>query len=203
MVIKKSIYSTHPSIAHWHAMLQSLPDRTGKTMEEWLALLHKSGLESVSERRKWLKEEHGLGLSTIGLILDEDEHKSPLPYLKPETLVDQIFSGAKAKLRPLYEEILLCGLGLGADVRVCPCATIVPFYREHVFAQVKAPNRAAIHLGLALGDLAAEGILVSTGGYAKKDRITHRLEIALGSSLTKDQKHWFRRAYERAKPAKG
>jgi hypothetical protein len=94
MVIKKSIYSTHPSIAHWHAMLQSLPDRTGKTMEEWLALLHKSGLESVSERRKWLKEKHGLGLSTIGLILDEDEHKSPLPYLKPETLVDQIFSGA-------------------------------------------------------------------------------------------------------------
>ena len=172
-------------------------------MEEWQALLRQSGMETLAERRKWLKEKHGLGLSTIGLLVDEAANKSPAPYLKPEDLVDQIFSGAKANLRPVYEEILHYGLGLGADVRVCPCATIVPFYREHVFAQVKAPNRAAIHLGLALGDLAAEGILISTGGYEKKDRITHRIDIPLGSALTKEQQRWFRRAYERAKPAKG
>jgi hypothetical protein len=195
---KKSLYSPHPSLAHWRAMVESLPERTGKTVEEWRALLRKSGLESAAEQRKWLKEKHGLGLSTIGLILDEAEHK-----MNPEDLVEQIFSGAKANLRPQYEEILQYGLSLGADVRVCPCATIVPFYREHVFAQLKAPNRSAIHLGLALGDLAAEGILISTGGYEKKDRITHRIDIPLGSSLTKEQQRWFRRAYERAKPAKG
>jgi hypothetical protein len=200
---KKSPYSPHPSIAHWQAMLESLPERTGKTMDEWQALLRKSGVESVAERRKWLQEKHGLGLSTIGLILDEADNKSPAPYLKPEDLVDQIFSGAKANLRQLYEEILHFGLGLGVDVRACPCATMVPFYRQHVFAQVKAPNRSAIHLGLALGDLAAEGILISTGGYEKKDRITHRIDVPLGSSLTKEQKQWFRRAYERATPAKG
>ncbi len=179
-------------------MVESLYERTGKKVEEWRALLRESGLESAAERRKWLKEKHGLGLSTIGLILDEADNK-----MKPEDLVDQIFSGAKANLGPQYEEILQCGLGLGADVRVCPCATMVPFYREHVFAQVKAPNRTAIYLGLALGDLAAEGILISTGGYEKKDRITHRIDIPLGSTLTKEQKQWFRRAYERAKPAKG
>jgi hypothetical protein len=65
-------------------------------------------------------------------------------------------------------------------VKVCPCGTIVPCYRHHVFAGVK-PFASRLDLGLALGDPAVvqdpTGSLKDTGGFKKKDRITHKLEI--------------------------
>jgi hypothetical protein len=128
--------------------------------------------------------------------LREKTGRTPEKY-NPEQLVNGIFSGVKAGLRPLYEEILEFAVALGRDVRVCPCATIIPFYRKHVFAQAKAPNRSRIDLGFAFGDMAATGALIDTGGFAKRDRITHRIEIASQQDFNQEAKSWFRRAYER------
>jgi len=113
----------------------------------------------------------------------------------PVALVNGIFSGAKEWLRPIYEDILGFSFSLGSDVRVCPCRTIIPFYRRHVFAQVKAPNRFRIDLGFALKDKRACGRLIDTGGLAKKDRITHRIEIASHSDFDEEAKRWLREAY--------
>ncbi|MBK6425355.1 MAG: hypothetical protein IPF82_03880 [Blastocatellia bacterium] len=51
---------------------------------------------------------------------------------------------------PLYEELLALGLSMGDDVKACPCKTIVPFYRKHVFAQIKPTTITRIDFGLAL-----------------------------------------------------
>jgi hypothetical protein len=110
--------------------------------------------------------------------------------------VDAIFSGPKAALRPMYEELLKLGLALGDDVKVCPCKTIVPFYRKHVFAQVKAPSRSRLDLGFALQDWQPEGRLIDTGGFAKKDRITHGIEIAKPAGIDAEIKKWLKAAYE-------
>ncbi|MBY0431377.1 MAG: uroporphyrinogen-III C-methyltransferase, partial [Rhodospirillales bacterium] len=69
---------------------------------------------------------------------------------------------------------------LGKDVKVCPAKTIIPFYRTHVFAQVKPTTKTRIDLSFALRPLIEDGTklpkrLIDTGGYAKKDRLTHRL----------------------------
>lgn len=115
----------------------------------------------------------------------------------PDALVDAIFSGGhKAWLRPIYDQMLAFGLALGNDVKVCPCKTIVPFYRKHVFAQIKAPNRSRLDLGLALRDLKPTGPLIDTGGFQKKDRITHRIEIHSLGDFNAEAKRWWRRAYE-------
>lgn len=117
-------------------------------------------------------------------------------HYDPEALVDGIFSGQKSSLRPIYEEILQFALELAPDIKVCPCATIIPFYRKHVIAQVKAPNRSRIDLAFALGDMKASGALIDTGGFAKKDRITHRIEIASPEEFNEEAKKWLRRAYD-------
>lgn len=50
-------------------------------------------------------------------------------------------------------------------------------YRRRVFAQIRASTRSRVDLGLALGDLPAGGRLLSTGGFEKGDRITHRVAV--------------------------
>ena len=69
------------------------------------------------------------------------------------------------------------GRSMGKDVKVCPCQTIVPLYRNHVFAEIKPSTRTRIDFGFALGDTKATGRLVDTGGFQKKNRITHRIPI--------------------------
>ena len=69
------------------------------------------------------------------------------------------------------------GFALGKDVKACPCKTMVPFYRTHVFAQIKPSTNSRIDLGFALGNMKTPKRLIDTGGYEKKDRITRRIEI--------------------------
>ena len=120
-------------------------------------------------------------------------------YLKAaENYVDEMFAGKKEHLRPIYDALLKLGLSMGKDVKACPCQTIVPIYRNHVFAQIKPTTQTRIDFGLALGDTKkTPKRLIDTGGFAKKDRITHRFEITSLKDIDDEVKHWLRIAYDR------
>lgn len=108
------------------------------------------------------------------------------------------YAGPKAALRPIYDALVERGLALGDDVKVCPCKTIVPLYREHVIAQIKPATRTRVDFGLALKG--AEGKLpkrlIDTGGLAKNDRITHRFAISSVGEIDAEVERWLRTAYE-------
>jgi Domain of unknown function (DUF5655)/Domain of unknown function (DUF4287) len=180
----------------------SLKEKTGRSLDQWIALMKKSGPMTENERRAWLKSVHGLGMNTAWGIAGfgepgGSEFANPEAYLAAaEKYVERMFSGAKAALYPLYEELLRLGLGIGKDVKACPCRTMVPLYRQHVFAQIKAATQTRIDLGFALGARKAEGRLIDTGGYAKKDRITHRIPISSPEDIDAEVKEWLRTAYE-------
>ena len=110
--------------------------------------------------------------------------------------VEAQYAGPRAALRPLYEHLLKLGLSLGKDVKACPCKTMVPLYRNHVFAQIKPSTNTRIDLGFALGNLKTPTRLIDTGGYEKKDRITRRIEIKSKADIDDEVTRWFRKAYE-------
>jgi hypothetical protein len=182
--------------------LADLKGKTGRSIEEWTALVGKSAPKDAAARREWLKEKHGLGTNHARFIVERTEGKgaeldSPEAYLSAAArFVDEMFAGGKTGLRPLYDELLRLGLGLGADVKACPCQTIVPLYRNHVFAQIKPATRTRIDLGFALGARKAEGRLIDTGGYAKKDRITHRISIESAADIDDEVRRWLEIAYK-------
>jgi len=180
----------------------TLKEKTGRSLDEWLKLVKKSGPPTKEERRDWLKSEHGLGTNSAAWISGLADGKSdylsgPDEYLRSAAqYVDAMFSGGKAALRPIYDALLKLELGLGKDAKACPCQTMVPLYRKHVFAQIKPPTRTRIDLGFALGARPAEGRLIDTGGFAKKDRITHRMAISSLAEIDDEMKQWLRMAFE-------
>ena len=197
----RSLYSVHPSVAMNQKWIATLKDKTGRSLEEWLKLVKKSGPPAENERRAWLKSEHGLATMSAWWIAEHaggkgEEMGSPEAYLRAaEKYVADMFSG-KAALRPIYDALLKLGLGLDKEVKACPCQTMVPLYRKHVFAQIKPTTRTCIDLGFALGARPAEGRLMDTGGYAKKDRITHRIPISSLAEIDDEVKQWLRIAFE-------
>jgi hypothetical protein len=201
-----SPYSVHPGVAMVQRWVETLKDKSGRSLEEWLALVKTEGPAGEKERREWLKKQFGLGTNSAWWIAERAEGKASLDsdpdvYLQAAPQwVDAMFSGGKAGLRPIYEELLKLGKSLGPDVRVCPCETIVPFYREHVFAQVKPSTRTRIDLGFALKDMPCSGRLIDTGGRAKGDRLTHRIPITSLAEIDDEVKRWLKTAYDLAAP---
>ena len=176
--------------------LAKLQERTGKTLEEWIKLVKKSGPPTEKERRVWLKQEQGLLTTYAWWIAERAEGKGAAADYDPEALVEEMFAGSKAGLRPIYDRLLQLGLKVGRDVKACPCQTIVPLYRKHVFAQIKPTTRTRIDFGFALKDMPASGRLIDTGGFAKKDRITHRIPITSLAEIDDQVKYWLKVAYD-------
>jgi hypothetical protein len=190
-----SVYSLHPGFRMEAAYAENLLTRTGKTLDQWVAFAKRSGPGTAKERRDWLKQQ-GLTTNYASWIADVADGKNRgADDYDPEALVEAMFSGKKAALRPIYDKLLKLGLSLGRDVTVSPGKTIVPLYRQHVFAQIKPTTITRIDLGLALGALKATGRLVSTGGFEKKDRITHRIPISSENEIDADVKAWLKKAY--------
>jgi hypothetical protein len=198
----KSIYSVHPGVAMVQKAIQDLPAKTGRSLEDWLKLIKKSGPRTEKDRREWLKAEHGLGTNYAWWLAERAEGKGgedgdPQAYLKAaEQYVEKMFAGPKASLRPIYDALLKVGLGIGKAAKACPCQTIVPLYRNHVFAQIKPTTQTRIDIGFALKDMKATGRLIDTGGFAKKDRITHRIPISSVKDIDDEVKHWLKVAYD-------
>lgn len=197
-----SIYGVHPAIKMIQSWTKNLPIKTGKTLEEWIEYVKESGPASEQERREWLKKEHGFGTNGAIWLAERADGKGmedgdPDAYLQAaEGYVENLFSGSKASLRPIYDELLRVCLELGPDVRICPCKTIIPFYRNHVFAEIKPTTRTRIDLGLALKEAKPIGLLIDTGGFAKKHRITYRIPLSSVSEINDEVLHWLKIAYD-------
>jgi len=197
------LYGVHPSVAMVQKWLAELKEKTGRSMEEWLALVKKEGPKDEKSRREWLKTKHKLGTNSAWWIAERAEGKgwedTPEAYLKAAAqYVEEQYAGPKEKLRPIFGELLTLGKSLGDDVKACPCKTIVPLYRKHVFAQIKPTTNTRIDLGFSLthykGKLPKR--LIDTGGLAKKDRITHRIPLTSVKEIDGDVKKWLMTAYE-------
>ncbi len=143
MAKSKTMYDVHPGVAMMEKWVAELKSKTGRSVEEWVALVKKEGPKEEKARREWLKNKHKLGMNSAWWIAERaggksGEEDTPEGYLAAAVrYVEEQYAGRREKLRPIYDELLKLGKSLGDDVKACPCKTIVPLYREHVFAQIK------------------------------------------------------------------
>ncbi len=203
-VKSRAIYDVHPGVAMVQKWIGKLKEKTGHSLEEWMALIQKDGPADERGRRAWLKTKHKLGTNGAWWLTERaggkgGEDDDPESYLRSAVRnVEEQYSGAKENLRPIYDELLRLGKSMGADVKACPCKTIVPLYRRHVFAQIKPTTNTRVDLGLALAQYQGKlpKRLIDTGGLAKKDRITHRMELKASENIDGEVKRWLKIAYD-------
>lgn len=193
---KNSVYTLHPGFAMEESSMANLKERTGRTIEEWVRIVKKSGPATERERIAWLKEAHGITTNYALWIAKRVDGSGGAANYDPDAMVEAMFAGKKAGLRPIYDEMLRLAFRLGKDVRVSPCKTIVPFYRTHVFAQVKPTTATRIDIGFAFKDMKPSGKLISTVGFVKGDRITHRIPVESIHEIDAGVEKWLKHAYE-------
>jgi hypothetical protein len=195
-------FDVHPSVSMIQKWVAELPQKSGRSLDEWADLVRKSKLATAKEKREWLKAEYGHGTNTAWWIVEYSEDSAtwdadPRTYLKAAVgYFDEMFLKGKEWQRPIAETVIAFVRTLGADVKVCPCKTIVPFYRNHVFAELKPATKTRLELSFALGDLAEEPPLKRNPRANDKDRLRHTIDIAGPKDFGAAAKKYLKLAYK-------
>ncbi|HLK54157.1 MAG TPA: DUF4287 domain-containing protein, partial [Candidatus Angelobacter sp.] len=71
----KSSFDVHPSLAMYQTTVAGMKQKTGKSLEEWIALVDKSGPATEKERREWLQTKHALGRNYASFIAEQSVGK--------------------------------------------------------------------------------------------------------------------------------
>ena len=84
---KKSLYSVHPATAMVQSAIARLKEKTGRTLDEWIKLVNRSGPADEKDRREWLKRQYNLGTNYSWWIAERScgkrsEETDPGEYLK-------------------------------------------------------------------------------------------------------------------------
>lgn len=175
------------------AVTRNMKKNTGKTAEEWTALLKKSGPKNADEKTRytWFR---AAGVPHVAArVLSGALEK----YDDPDKLVAAQYSGAKKSLRPVYEAVLKTAKKLGKDVVERPCKTYVPLHRSKTFAVIK-PERSHVAVGFCLGKSAKPSGRLTVAKNLGSDRVTHKLELTSPTDVNAELTRWLRAAYDLA-----
>lgn len=177
------------------AVAASMKERTGRTLEEWVALVQASGIDPLDQNavRRWLKTEHGVPQNSQRAIADAAARAAGWVPPTLEQYIDEQYAGAKAGLRPIFERLRQIIEGFGDDVKVEGRATYTPFIRRRQFAAVAAATRTRIDVGLRYTDAPASGLLTPANAPGQA---THKLSITSESEIDDEVLRLLRAAYE-------
>jgi len=173
-------------------MLANVPEKTGKPMGEWLALIAASGLDKHGKILAMLKGDHAVSHGFANLIASE-ALKAQTQSDAPADPVEDQYSGAKAGLRPIYDAVLAFAQTLGADVEVSPKKASVSLRRAKQFALITPATKTRIDLGLALKGDEAAGRLETYNAMC-----SHRVRLESSADFDDEVKAWVAEAYARS-----
>ena len=170
------------------SMIGNMPEKTGKPLEDWLAVVKESGLEKHGEIMKLLKGEHGMTHGYANLVSTKARDTG-----EDIDLTAAQYSGPKAGLKPIHDALVSHVKAFGSDVEIAPKKTSVSLRRKKQFALISPATKTRIDLGLALKGEDATGRLETYNAMC-----SHRIRIETLDDFDDDVKQWLKTAYDRA-----
>lgn len=172
-------------------MINNLPEKTGKQLDDWIQILDKANIEKHSMAVKFLKTEHGLTHGYANTIVALSKKKNE----PSEDLVSNQYNG-KESLKPIYELLIATVEKFGSDVVITPKKGSVSLIRKRQFALIKPATKTRIDLGLKLKDVEVQGRLESSGPFGTM--CTHRIQLQNVSDIDNEVIKWLSIAYDKS-----
>jgi hypothetical protein len=176
------------------AMIAGMAEKTGKSLEEWLTIVRASKLSKHKEFMKLLKEEHGLTHGFANMVALQALQSDSQTTSDTGALVDAQYAGAKAELRPLYDQMLAAIQGFGNDIEVSPKKAYVSLRRNKQFAILQPSTATRLDVGINLKGTKPTGRLEASGSF--NAMVSHRVRLSKPSEINKELLGWLKKAYE-------
>jgi hypothetical protein len=191
------------------AQVRNIEARYGRPLPEWFGIIAASGLTKHTEVVAMLKADYGMAhgaahrvslLSRQAAVPDAaagPATASGRATASPGEVADALYTGNKAALRPLHDELMAEILGLGPDVSLAPKKGYVSLRRPRKqFAMIQPSGAGRIDLGLILPGVPAAGRLEAAGSF--NALFTHRVRVTSAGDLDDAVAGWLAAAYTAA-----
>ena len=172
-------------------MISNMPEKTGKSLEEWKVILKGKSFEKHGEAVKYLKSEyqltHGFANTIVSLSKNEGNE------------ADDLFSDqykGKESLLPIYEALISFINTLGSDVKIAPKKSSVSIIRKRQFVLIKPATKSRIDLGFKLKEKEITNRLGNSGPFGSM--CTHRVQITSLEEIDEELKGWIKEAYDQS-----
>ncbi len=175
-------------------MIDNLPEKTGKSLPQWLKIVKAAKLDKHGQIVAMLKKDHGVGHGFANLIAQQ--HLSGGKADSGDDLVAAQYSGAKADLKPIYDAVTKIVRSLGKDVEIAPKKTCVSYRRSKQFALIQPSTKTRVDVGINLKGVPAKGRLEESGSC--NAMVSHRVRLEKKSDVDAELKTWLRKAYDAA-----
>jgi len=172
-------------------MINNMPEKTGKSLAEWMKILKSMAFAKHSEAVNFLKKEHGVTHGFANTIV----HLSKENREGEEDLVTAQYRG-KDNLFPIYEKLIALVDSFGKDVIKTPKKTSVSIIRKRQFALIKPATKTRIDLGLKLKDVPTTDRLGNSGPFGSM--CTHRVQLTTVADVDQELEQWLKEAYDRS-----
>ena len=172
-------------------MIDNMPEKTGKSLEEWKNILQSKDFSKHGEAVKYLKSEHQVthGFANTIVTLSKENNDTA------DDLVTNQYNG-KEGLFPIYEKLIAIVKSFGNDVSITPKKTTVSIIRKRQFALIKPATKTRIDLGLKLKDVPTTDRLENSGPFGTM--CTHRVKLNSTAEVDEQLFNWLKEAYEKA-----
>lgn len=178
-----------------NAMIANLPEKTGKSLDDWFAVVAASGLGKHGEIVAHLKSEHGMTHGYANLVSQLYRQREDGPPPAETDLVDAQYQG-KEGLRPLYDALVARVSAFGDDVDVSPRKTYVTLRRGKQFGILKPSTKTRMDVGIQLKGDPAAGRLEE--GKRFGGMVSHQVAVSALDDIDDELVGWLEEAYRRA-----
>ncbi len=173
--------------------IRNIEESTGKTVDQFTKLIAKTGLDKHGKIVSHLKAEHGLTHGNANLIAHLVRERLAGGPPSDDALLDAQYSGKKADLRPLYEQLVSIAEAAGDDVEKVIQKTGVSFRRKKQFALIQAPSAKRIQLGLNMDATPDDDRIREVSGMC-----SHRVDITSMDEIDEAVSGWILASYDAA-----
>lgn len=179
--------------------LNNIQKKTGKTLEELTALIAASGLTKHGEIRDMLKRDLGLGhgdantLTHVALQSD-GARAAQAKGLSIDQVVDAIYSGGKAPLRPIHDK-LMAAINQFGEFEIAPKKGYVSLRRSKQFAMITPATKSRVEVSLNAKELEATDRLLA---MPKGSMCHFKVNLSDPEQVDDELIGWIRSAFDAA-----
>lgn len=174
---------------------RALVAKTGKTLDEWVAVARAAAISGHMALVQHLKSAHGLGHGHANTIVHAANASAAISQ-DGDALIVAMFDGPRAHWRTVYDALVASVQSFGDDVELSPKKGYVSLRRKKQFALFQPSTKDRFDVGLVLKGETAHDALELAGNW--NAMVSHRVRIAVGADPDPQLRTWLRAAYDRA-----
>lgn len=183
----------------YETQLKNIQVKTGKTLDQLVLFIQKSGLTKHGEIREMLKRDLGLGHGDANTLArfylksagEQAGQTQPAPL---DAVIAAIYSGPKAELRPIHDK-LMAAIGKFGPLEIAPKKGYVSLRRKKQFVMIGPTTKARVEVGINLKGLKPTARLIEmpAGGMSQ-----YKVNLTTAKEVDKELIAWIKQAYDNA-----